>query len=103
MPQGLQTWDAAGVLKIDTNKRYAKFLGEVTSTGTADGSVSHSGLATGTPFAMVLPLPSGTKPEPPQNWIFPTARFNGTTLIWEFAMNGIPYTKQPAKILYGVF
>lgn len=108
MSQGLQVWDAAGVLRLDTNARYARFLGEVASTGTANGSISHAGLAKGTPFAMVLPLPSGTKPEPPQSWIFPTARFSGTTLIWEFITTSSAsypaavYTKQPAKILYGI-
>jgi hypothetical protein len=108
MSQGLQTWDANGVLRLDTNKGYAKFLGEVGSTGTSDGSISHSGLGLGTPFAMVLPLPSGVRPEPPKDWVFPTVRFSGNTLIWEFILTSaegytLPYTKQPAKILYGVF
>ena len=103
MSQGLQVWDAGGTLRVDTSHRYAKFLGEVATTGTTDGSVAVGGLALGTPFAMVLPLPSIVKPQPPQGWVFPTARFSGTTLIWEFALNGLTYSKQPARILYGVF
>lgn len=107
MSQGLQVWDANGVLKVDTNIRYARFLGEVASSGSSNGSISHSGLALGTPFALVLPLPSGTKPEPPKSWIFPTIRFSGTTLIWEFitySSAAFPpsYSRQPAKILFGI-
>lgn len=107
MNEGLQVWDAAGVLRLDTNISYARFLGEVANSGTANGSVIHADLAKGAPFALVLPLPSGTKPEPPQSWIFPTIRFSGTTLIWEFitysnASFPPSFSRQPAKILFGI-
>lgn len=55
MAQGLQVWDAGGVLVFDTSVRLSQTLGTLSlGNGHGAGSVVNSYFSQGTPFAAVL-------------------------------------------------
>lgn len=95
MPNGLQVWDAGGVLRLDTSARVGTFIGTI-NTGTSNGSAAID-TSKGTPWAYVSPLN-----EPSLNAILPDIRLVGNVVYWEFpsVLWGSPV---PAIITFGVF
>lgn len=50
MPQGLQVWNSAGQLIIDTPTNIGKILGYTTITAGVSGNIADAKFALGTPF-----------------------------------------------------
>jgi hypothetical protein len=94
MASGLRVWDNVGNLLIDTSTRMGRVLGQI-STGTADGSVTSAGFATGAPFYAIVPK-SGS----PAAINTPNITITGNTMSWSFS--GVP-SPQDSLVLYGVY
>jgi hypothetical protein len=89
MAVGIQIWDASGNSIIDENSRLARILG-ITNSGTSGGSVTDSGFATGSPFAVFIP--NGTTYFTGE---YAHPSWSGTTMSWSASVAG--------KIIYGVY
>lgn len=87
MPQGFQSFSAAGGLEVDLSTRINRLLGYVDSG--AAGSLVEPGLAQGTPF--YIPVLDQNGLMYPVN--FPPISFSGTTVSWSNA----------GKFLFGVY
>ncbi len=102
---GLQVFNGAGGVIVDTNIPYAKLLGIVESTGTNNGQVTVSMFESGQPFAVVLP----SAYTPPGYWSFPNypmVEISGGTLKWvfyDFYAGTGGGTRWPCKIVYGIY
>ncbi len=95
MAYGLRVWDAAGNVIMDTNYRAGRILGMV-DTGGANGSISHPGFTTGTPFWVVVSLDVSnavTKCRP---------SVSGTTMSWTYDSTS-GFNNGPCRIFYGVY
>lgn len=81
MPAGLQTFDAAGNLKIELSDRIARLLGIFFFSTGASGSTVIDGLLTGSPFFSATPHGSsigfGANNEVP-----PSITFSGDTMYY---------------------
>lgn len=76
MPQGLQVWNSAGQLIVDTNNALGVILGVHTITKSAgNGSLSVPNLALGTPFFTLI-TSTGS--------FFPVIAISGTTISWTY-------------------
>ena len=94
MPQGFQTFNAAGQPLMEITDRLARVLGIATLTSPTDGSISVAGFATGTPFAACIPISSGPVP-------VPTISIAAGVISWDFAA-GVGYATN-YKLVYGVY
>lgn len=95
MPVGLQVWDAAGNLIVDTTSYLGVILGtHVITKSTGNGSISFPDLALGTPF-FTLVTSTGS--------FTPTISVSGTTISWTY--DAIASLYEPGTstytILYG--
>lgn len=96
MPQGLQTFDAAGNLLVDLSTRLGRVLG-LTVLTTQNGSFSDPAFAEGTPFVL-FGAQAGTQGGDP--WAFsPNVVVSGTTLSWDWG--DLPLA--PISLIYGVY
>ncbi len=86
MPQGLQVWDASGNLVLDVTTRLPRILGSV-QTGTSAGSVTHTGLSSGTPFYFATTMANF------QN--SPVGSFSGNVFSWTAGSD--------VQLVYGVY
>ena len=82
MTQGLQVWDANGVIVLDTTIRVGTHLGEV-STGRSNGSFYDERLKRGNPyfFASINYAPASWE------FINPDVVISGGTISWSFRFN----------------
>ena len=92
MAQGLQTWDAAGNLMLDTNSRPGRIHGEIFRGGSGPvGSQVIPSLANGTPFFIVdQGYNDGTY------YSRVSVSISGTTISWSAHANGF-------RIYYGTY
>ncbi|KAF1003537.1 MAG: hypothetical protein GAK36_00236 [Pseudomonas sp.] len=103
MPQGLQVLGENSNVVVDTNLNYAKFLGSL-ETGGVNGSLSDSRISSGSPFAIVLPLPYS--PPAGKFGLEPQITFSENSVSWTYnkfntmVSSGVPL---PVIITYGVF
>lgn len=75
MPQGLQVWDAAGSLIVDTSVKLARLLGvQVVGVGNPSGNLVDANFAQGTPWYFIIgQLDPYNRPD---------VSIAGTTLTW---------------------
>jgi hypothetical protein len=92
MPQGLQTWNSAGDLTLDTNYDVGRVLG-ITSITSSAGSVTDAGLTTGRPFWWYMKDDGGSFSTQPDISV------SGSTLSWSWPSGG----GSNGRILYGVY
>ncbi|TCT28157.1 hypothetical protein [Martelella mediterranea] len=90
MTAGLQTFDAAGRLLLDTSTYCGRFLGRVSFS--ASGSLVDARLTEGMPFYMTAPLTT--------QYDLLDVSFSGNTLIWNV---GINYFGTTFTIFYGLY
>lgn len=83
MPAGLQVWNAAGVLTLDTSDRTGVILGYRDSLP-ASGSLVDVGLTRGEPFYLTQLAVNWIDSK---GFILPTVTISGTTLSWSGAGN----------------
>lgn len=95
MAYGLQIFDAAGNLIVDTNTRIGTFL-DIVSISNADGSATNAALAMGTPFWLLHVLDTA------YNSIAPSVSVSGTTISWAWRTPGDSGNPN-CKLIYGVF
>lgn len=101
---GLQTFDTSGNLIIDTTTRLTKFLGKVTVSNGADGSLSISIPTNAEPFAFVIPRGA---PWVTRNMTEIT--ITRSLLTWKYYKNSVPtaqqssYTTITCDIYYGYY
>lgn len=76
MAAGLQVFNADGSLQFDGSTRITRLLGVIGVGG--NGSFSHAGLSTGTPFAVFQSYGIGI------NSTMPAFNFSGNTFSWSF-------------------
>ena len=91
MPQGLQVFDAAGNVIVDTSTRLGRVLGSATIGPSGSGSITNASFALGTPWCMIYNSSSFPTYEP-------VISFSGTSLLWSFA-----YTSSSYTIVYGIY
>jgi hypothetical protein len=91
MPQGLQVWNAAGQLTLDTGTRISRLHGSFLTTSGA-GSIILPSLAQGDPF-FLLTVPSFNPSD--NNYARPTITRSGTTISWT---GGVV-----CRVFYGAF
>lgn len=96
MPQGLQIWDAAGNIVLDTNYRTARRLGSVV-TGTSNGSLYIPDFVQGQPFFISEPLLDNVA-----YFVLPNVVISGYTLSWSFPSQEAS-SRNSMSIAYGVF
>jgi hypothetical protein len=94
MGVGLQVWDAAGNLVVDTTTRVGKILGVTTLTGGVAGSVVDSRFGFGVGFWRVVPLTNYAV-------AMPTLSLSGDTLSWTWPNGGSG--SQGYSLVYGVY
>jgi len=95
MPAGLQVFNSAGAVLVDTSVRIGKLVGSVT-TNKVDGNI-YTDTTKGTPFYYV------TTPEDP-SWgaLFPEVSFSGNTMYWQYSDVRATH-RVNAIIMYGYF
>lgn len=99
MPAGLQTFDAAGNIIIDTSTRVGTLLG-VVDTGKSDGSLAVPAFALGTPFWSITSLDSSYTMYAPSVEV---GYLDGVYRIrWVFKDSGASYNNT-FRITYGVY
>lgn len=100
MPQGLQAWDAGGVLTLDITDRIARVLGTQQVSG-GSGTISHAAFTTGTPFAIPVPLTTSFDAPyyEPGTLVF---SWSGTTMSWTRYLIGPAGATTDFMIIYGV-
>lgn len=82
MPQGLQTFDQLGNLKLDLSDRIGRFLGILFVPAGGSGSVVNDGFLTGTPFCFASMASAGGASWPGDNLYPPTISFSGNTMFY---------------------
>lgn len=77
MPQGLQIWNASGVLTLDTSTKVGRVHGVISTVGSGSASSQNiPSLAIGTPFFLVEQIPfTGSYDRV-------TVSISGTTISW---------------------
>lgn len=99
MPAGLQVWDAAGVLRVDTSSRVAKIVGSVNTNGQSGQTLTDT--SRGTPFYYVN-IDRALQSNFDDFEISPDVWFEGNTLKWNYRyMQNV--TNVPVRITYGYF
>lgn len=102
MAQGLQVWDANGILQLDTSRLMGRFL-TVIDASAPTGAVDIAGLNTGTGFAVPL---SDANPEDPnqQNaaMCYPVCSFSGNTISWSRPDAPVGWSRPSCQLLVGV-
>lgn len=97
MPQGLQVWNAAGNLIVDTNTSLGIILGTHTITkSSGNGSLIVPNLALGTPFFLFVAVTAS---------FFPAISISGTTISWVYDafVNSVEPGSSTYTILYGYY
>lgn len=98
MPQGIQVWNAAGTLVLDTSRRAARILGFELIYNVA-GSVTNAGFATGSPWAAFNAYTTWfDRKEIGQL----NARFSGNTLLWDKCIATQPNDLFLGWLFYGI-
>jgi len=98
MPQGLQIWDAAGVLQLDITTRLTRIEGTI-QTGTTSGSFVIP-LSSGTPFIVVMDNSQIYTRRGPGVWLDVPTR----TIRWVFSTSPTaPTPRVSYNIKYGYF
>jgi hypothetical protein len=99
MPAGLQTFDAAGNIVIDTSTRVGTLLGTV-DTGKSNGFVAVPEFSLGTPFWSISGLDSSYTMYAPS---IEAGYLDGVYRIrWTFNVSGANYNNT-FRITYGVY
>lgn len=80
MPVGLETFDENGVVTFRATDRLARVLGSTHIY--SNGSLNHSGFATGTPWVVFVPHTSAVTGFNTNT--FPSYGVSGTTLSWSY-------------------
>lgn len=99
MSQGLQVWNPAGQLILDTNMRLLKILGTVVATAPTGGSLTVPEFADGLAFANAIPIGNQTP-----GYLYFNYEISGTTLTWSWrstaptAPAGTQY-----QLIYGIY
>lgn len=85
MAQGLQIYNASGVLRFQSGDYLPRYLGSF-QTGGYNGSITNAGLTdgSGTPFVIYYPLSGAYNNGFPAGWLNPVFTFSGATLSWAF-------------------
>lgn len=97
MPQGIQIWDAAGTMIMDTTTWCGQVLGNFTlAGGRAAGSTVDARLSQGRPWVMVLPFNGNEGSAPGGNPITDVVTFSGTTISWNASPNAV-------QVIYGIY
>lgn len=93
MPAGLQVWDAAGNLILDTSYRTGFVLGKVdiANATNASGNVTDANFANGTPFYFYVADNTQALNEP-------TVAFAGNTMTWTATTSS-----WTGSIYYGIY
>lgn len=96
MPQGIQVFNTDGSLQFDTSSRVYRVL-TVALAGGVSGSLTNTGLSTGTAIINVLPGVSGAIP--------PTVTVTGNTVSWSYtdSSSGSSGPDPQSRIIVGVF
>nr|WP_145544788.1 hypothetical protein [Variovorax boronicumulans] len=100
MAAGVQTFDAQGVLQLDTSSFVGRFVAIVTIPGTETGSINVPGLAGGIGFA--VPFPVNAQAAGQHFATAPQCGFTGNTLSWYRPINPSWPALQPMRLLVGV-
>jgi hypothetical protein len=95
MPQGLQVWDAAGNVAIDTTSSVGTIVGSV-AYGNTNGSATISEFSLGRPVWFVLPGTGGSSVYQPNITV------SGNTLSWTWTISGSA-SNPPGVIAYGFY
>lgn len=82
MPQGMQTFDASGNLKLDLTDRIARYLGMTFISLGTSGSVVNDGFLTGTPFCTAHMVSAGGSSWPGNNLFPPSISFSGNVMFY---------------------
>lgn len=97
MPSGLQIWDAAGNLVLDTNTWVSHVLGTFALPAAhAAGNLSVPALASGRPFLIVLPAEGNMGAVAAGNPVANTVTVSGTTITWNAAPDA-------CQVIYGIY
>lgn len=100
MPSGLQTFDANGVLQLDTSSYVGQFVAIVTVPGTETGSMTVPGLAGR--FGFAIPFPYVAAASGAHIATAPQCAFSGNTMSWYRPANPSWPAMQPIQMLVGV-
>lgn len=93
MPQGLQIWDAAGSIILDTTDNTGFVLGVLDFTSVAQsGNITDANFANGTPFYF-------GQGDLSNSLAIPNISFSGTTMTW----TANAYAPYNGFIYYGVY
>lgn len=96
MPQGLQVWDANGVLTLDITTRLTRLVGSIT-TGVVDGSYTIP-FETGSPFIVVMDNSQIYTRRGPGVWL------EGYIIRWAFSTSPrAPTPRVSYTIKYGYY
>lgn len=93
MAYGLQVFDAAGNLTLDTADSLTRLIGSVTVS--ANGSLSDTAFLTGRPFYYLIATTSGG--------ITPEVSFSGSTMTWTYTPTATFSTLGTFILVYGVY
>ena len=98
MAYGMRVWDASGNLTMDSTDNMGRYLGQVATTGTTDGSASVPGWAAqGAQFIVVFPLHTMLSQYCP-----PLLTYSGDTISWTFESTIPAGNRGAVAIMFGV-
>lgn len=103
MPQGLQIFDAAGLVGFDTTDRVCRVLGTITNTNDGNGSQVVPEFSQGTPWYIAMPALNSFYYG--SDYMPPNITISGTTISWAKRSND-PYfgsNQSFSYIIYGVY
>ncbi len=85
MPQGVQCWDASGILTFDSSWDSGRILGFVTIAGQS-GSITLPVSGIGRPFILVPSIPTYNSQFTPGTYTKQSAQItlDGNTMSWNF-------------------
>jgi hypothetical protein len=98
VPQGLQTWDASGALLVDITDRLTRFLGTISISAGAPGTVTDNGFLTGAPFCISLRTAAGTPNFLNNTMVPPVVSFAGNVMSYNAASPSGDHL-----LIYGVY
>ena len=94
MPQGLEVYNASGVLELSITDRITRILNSAVLTGASTGTIVDAGLLTGDPFWWVSADSSTFYATEP------TINVSGDTISWDITPYG---GTESYTIVYGVY
>lgn len=94
MAQGLQVFDENGQIMVDLSDRLTRILGVTSATG--NGSLTHSGFTTGTPFAYAIERSGFWTTSLNFSWV-------GNTMTWTQVKNDYAPSAVNFMIVFGVY